>query len=62
VSYPYKASPNAGCGASGQYVLLRYGKEVMRGTEGEVWQYIHRNHCYSVDHALKYEGYSIVKT
>lgn len=44
---------------SGQYVLRRDGQEVMRGTEDEVWQWLHRNHSYSVDHALRHEGYSI---
>lgn len=46
--------------SSGQYILKRDGREVMRGTEQEIWQWIHRNHSYSIDHALRYEGYSIV--
>jgi len=52
-SMTYPPSP------SGQYVLSRDGKEVMRGTEQEIWQWMHRNHSYSIDHALRYEGYSI---
>lgn len=51
--YPYQSSP------TGYYILLRDGKETMRGTEQECWQFIHRFHCYSVEHALKYEGYSM---
>lgn len=41
------------------FTLYRDGVEVMTGTEGEVWTWIHRNHCYSVDHALRWEGYRI---
>lgn len=44
---------------SGSYVLERDGKEVARGTEQEVWKYLHRSHGYSVSHALRHEGYSI---
>lgn len=44
---------------SGQYVLTRDGQEIMRGTEEEIWRWIHRNHSYSIDHALRYEGYAI---
>jgi hypothetical protein len=40
--------------------LLRDGKLVATGTEGHLWDWIHRHHCYSVGHALKYEGYKIV--
>jgi hypothetical protein len=49
----YIKSPN------GRYVLSRDGKIVMRGTEEEVWRYIHNTHGYSVGHALKHEGYKI---
>ena len=44
---------------SGQYVLTRDGEEVLRGTENAIWAWMHRNHSFSVDHALKYEGYRI---
>lgn len=44
---------------SGQYVLKRDGREVTHGTEDEIWKWLHNNHGYSVDHALRYEGYSI---
>lgn len=44
---------------SGQYVLTRDGKEVMRGTENAIWAWMHRNHSFSVDHAIQYEGYRI---
>jgi len=53
MSYPYIPSP------TGRYVLSRDGKVVMRGTEQEVWTYIHTNHSYSVEHALKYEGFKL---
>ncbi len=52
-SYPYDRSP------SDQYVLTRDGKEVTRGTEQQVWAWMHRNVSSSVDHALKHEGYRI---
>lgn len=51
--YPYPSSP------SGRYVLRLDGAEVLRGTEHDCWAYLHRSHCYSVFHALKFEGYSI---
>ncbi len=41
------------------YILFRDGKEIMSGNEFEVLKYIHRNHSYSFDHAIKYEGYSM---
>ncbi len=44
-----------------RWILLRDGKEVMRGSSFDVAKYIHRNHSYSLDHALKYEGYKMVK-
>lgn len=40
-------------------LLLKDGKEIMRGTEVQIWKYIHDNHCFSVSHALAHEGYSI---
>ena len=33
--------------------------EVARGSYIEMMEWIHRNHCYSLDHAIKYEGYSL---
>ena len=53
MSYLYQTSH------SNSYILLRGQKEVMRGTEEQVWRYIHNNHSYSVGHALEYEGYAI---
>lgn len=50
----YPASP------SGRYVLSRDGAEILRGTESEVWRWIHRNHSYSVAHALLFEGYAVL--
>lgn len=41
-----------------QYDLYRDSQFIMRGTYFELVQYIHRMHCYSFDHAVKYEGYS----
>src|SRR5580704_4640067 len=42
-----------------RYILSHDGKRVMSGTSFEIAAYIHRMHSYSVDHALKYEGYSV---
>lgn len=53
VPYGYRGSAN------GKYVLKRDGKEVMRGTETEVWQYVQGRHSFSVDWAIKNEGYRI---
>ena len=44
---------------SGRYVLSLDGREVARGTEGELWRYLHRHCSCSVSHALAHEGYSI---
>ena len=41
------------------YILYHDGKEIMRGKEFEILKYIHQHHSYSLNHALKYEGYSI---
>lgn len=41
------------------WVLKRDGIEVCRGTEFDCVRYIHRNHCYSVHHALTFEGYTL---
>lgn len=40
-------------------VLKRDGAEVMRGSELEIWDWIHQHHSYSIFHACRYEGYSI---
>jgi|HubBroStandDraft_2_1064218.scaffolds.fasta_scaffold16299_2 GNAT superfamily N-acetyltransferase len=42
-----------------QFVLTRNGREVMRGSEDQIWTWLHRHHSFSVDWALKYEGYAI---
>lgn len=42
-----------------RFVLKRDGNEVLRGTEVEVTRYVHKNHSYSLDHALRHEGYSL---
>lgn len=42
------------------YILFRDGKELMRGTEFQVWKYLHNACPASIHHALKWEGYSIV--
>lgn len=41
------------------FILSRDGKEVKKGSEIALWDYIHNTHCYSVEHAIKYEGYEI---
>lgn len=43
-----------------RYFLYRDNKLMFFGTELECVEYIHRHHCYSIDHALKHEGYSLV--
>lgn len=43
-----------------KFDLQRDGKTVFTGTEAEIYAYLHRKHSFSVDHALKYEGYKIV--
>ncbi len=39
--------------------LTRDGREIMIGTEQECWVYLHWTHCFSVSHALRYEGYEL---
>jgi len=51
--YPYPTSH------TGQYRLTRDGKEVLRGSEGEIWKWMHRHESSSIEHALRYEGYKI---
>jgi hypothetical protein len=42
------------------YTIKRDGIEVKRvESELEVVVYFHRSHPYSMDHALKYEGYTV---
>jgi hypothetical protein len=42
------------------YTIKRDGVEIKRvESELEVMVYFHRAHSYSMDHALKYEGYTI---
>lgn len=53
MTYPYPSSP------SGLYVLARDGKPLFRDTEQACWQWLHRQHCFSVEHALKHEGYTM---
>lgn len=43
------------------FTLYRDGKKVLAGTEKDCWNYLHRAHGFSVWHALRWEGYSIVK-
>jgi hypothetical protein len=43
-----------------RFVLHHDGVEVVRGTEDECVRYIHRNHSYSFDHAIKYEGFTLL--
>lgn len=42
------------------FKLLHDGREIMRGTSFDIAAYIHSHHSYSVDHALKHEGFSMV--
>lgn len=49
----YRTSP------TGTYRLTRDGREVIIGTEQEIYTWIHSHHAYSVDHALQHEGYAI---
>lgn len=42
------------------YTIKRDGVEIKRvESELEVVVYFHRSHPYSMDHALKYEGYTV---
>lgn len=42
-----------------QFILSRDGKFVLQGSEFACLDYIHNNHCYSMEHACKYEGYAL---
>jgi hypothetical protein len=52
-NYPYQTS------SLGLYSLCLDGKEVFRGSESDVWKYLHRRHSFSVSEALTNQGYSI---
>ncbi len=41
------------------YRLSHDDEQIMVASEGECWRYLHQIHCYSVDHACKYEGYRL---
>ena len=41
------------------FVLRRDGVEVARGDEFALLQYVHRTHGFSMQHALRYEGYAV---
>ena len=43
------------------FELLRDGKSVARGTEIELMNWVHANHSFSFDWALKFEGYSVIE-
>jgi hypothetical protein len=44
------------------WLLTRDGVEVSRfETESAAWAYLHRVHSYSVDHALRFEGYRLAE-
>ncbi len=42
-----------------QFVIKRDGKEVARVNDSQVLAWFHKHHSYSMDHAIKYEGYSV---
>lgn len=42
-----------------QFIIKRDGKELWRGPNSEVMRWFHRHVPYSMDHATKYEGYSV---
>jgi hypothetical protein len=46
-------------GAAAVYHLYRDGKLLTTGTEAMCWRYIHGTTSFSVDHALKHEGFSM---
>jgi hypothetical protein len=41
------------------YLLTRDEKEICKGSYIVCMKYIHDNHCYSLDHAIRFEGYKI---
>jgi hypothetical protein len=43
------------------FTLCRDGEAVFVGTEYECMRYVHQNHAYSFSHALRWEGYELVK-
>lgn len=53
-NYPYKTSP------TGRYVLEHDERgEIMRGTEAECWKHLHGAVGYSIEHAIRHEGWSM---
>ncbi len=55
-----KRANRAGSGSrSKMFVIKRDGREVARVSDEEVLRWFHRNVPYSMDHATKYEGYSV---
>lgn len=44
---------------TGRYELTRDGVTVLAGSEHDCWVYLHQTHSYSVEHALRFEGYAI---
>ncbi len=46
-----------------RYELLKDGRKVFENDDFfSIVNYIHSNHCYSFDHAVKYEGYKVFDT
>lgn len=53
-TYGYVSRPNM------NYMLVRDGKELMRGDESAIFRWIHNNCHFSLIQAVKYEGYRII--
>lgn len=51
--YPYDPTHK------GPFRLTRDGAEILIGTEGECWTWIHRHASSSVEHALRWEGWKM---
>lgn len=49
MQYPYQSAS--------MYVLFKDNELVIKGTEGECWNYLHHNTSSSVYWALSYEGW-----
>lgn len=45
---------------SDDYILTLDGVNILRGTENDLWKYLHKAHSYSVSWALEFEGYAII--
>jgi hypothetical protein len=41
------------------YLKRDGGLKFSASAEVDIWRWLHRNHSFSVDHALKWEGYTI---